>query len=393
MEKVLMTNAKIVDVLEKQLIEGSILIEDGIIKAVGDVSCDDAKVMDMGGKTVLPGLFNCHTHICMEPKADPNGPPMSDAQVTLIAIKHLREHLSCGVTFIRDVGGRNFIDVDLRDAIKAGMLTDVPDMQASGRCICMTGGHGHQSGREADGPDDCRKAAREMLKKGVDWVKLMATGGVMTRGVEPGSAQLEEEEMHAAVVEAHKVGVKTCTHAQGTTGIKNALRAGLDSIEHGCFLDDECIELMKKNGTWLVATLCPPYFILKHGVEAGIPEYAVRKAKFNIESHFASFRKAYAAGIKCACGTDAGTPFNLHSASAYELVLMCGEGLTPMQAIECATINSAELCSVDDILGSITPGKKAHFAVFEKNPLDDINNILDCCMTIKNGKVVYRKEA
>ena len=158
MKKVLMTNAKIVDVLDKKLIEGSILIEDGIIKEVGDVSCADAEIMDMGGKTVLPGLFNCHTHICMAPKADPNGPALSDAQVTMLAIKHLKEHLSCGVTFVRDAGGRNFIDVDIRDAIKAGELTGVPDLQVSGRCICMTGGHGRRNGREADGVDECRKA-------------------------------------------------------------------------------------------------------------------------------------------------------------------------------------------------------------------------------------------
>ena len=264
-------------------------------------------------------------------------------------------------------------------------------MQVSGRCICMTGGHGWNTGRQADGADECRKAAREMLRAGADWIKVMATGGVMTKGVEPGAEQLSVEEMTAIAEEAHKKGVRVCTHAQGNTGIKNALKAGIDCIEHGIYLDDESIGTMLKQGSWLVPTLCAPHFILKHGVKDGVPEYAVKKTEIVHDAHFASFQKAYKAGVKCACGTDAGTPYNPHNGTPNELILMVKAGLTPMQAIETATINSAKLLNVSDSLGSIEVGKKAHFAIFDGDPSKDINDILKCRMTVKNGEVVYKK--
>lgn len=392
MNRKLIKNAKIVDVLAgKVLSDSAILIEDGIIKEVGgNLSAEGAEVLDLGGATVLPGLFNCHVHITMEPVADPSGLVESDAKMTLNAVKHFDEYLKTGVTFIRDVGSPNFIDIELRNAIRAGLIKG-PDMQVSGKCVCMTGGHGWSMGRQADGVEDCRKAAREQLRAGADWIKIMATGGVMTKGVEPGSPQLNEDEMRVIVEEAHKAGAKTATHAQGTTGIKNALRAGLDSIEHGCFLDQEAIDLMKKTGAWLVPTLCAPHYILKYGVENGVSEDAVRKCKIVIDSHYRSFREAYAAGIPCAVGTDSGTPFNSHSGTANEMILMVGEGLSPMEAITLGTINSAKMLRVEESLGSITPGKKAHLAVFGKNPIDDIENLHDCIMTIKNGEVLYQK--
>ena len=255
----------------------------------------------------------------------------------------------------------------------------------------MTGGHGWNTGRQADGADECRKAAREMLRAGADWIKVMATGGVMTKGVEPGAEQLSVEEMTAIAEEAHKKGVRVCTHAQGNTGIKNALKAGIDCIEHGIYLDDESIGTMLKQGSWLVPTLCAPHFILKHGVKDGVPEYAVKKTEIVHDAHFASFQKAYKAGVKCACGTDAGTPYNPHNGTPNELILMVKAGLTPMQAIETATINSAKLLNVSDSLGSIEAGKKAHFAIFDGDPSKDINDILKCRMTVKNGEVVYKK--
>ena len=389
--KKLFKNANVVDVIKKETYMADILTENGIIIQIGDLKGlpSNIRTLDLHGRTLMPGLFNCHVHITSNP--DPRAQkPTSQAALTIQAINNLALHLSSGVTYVRDVGSADFIDIELREAVNDGRVQG-PDMQVSGRCICMTGGHGWNTGRQADGADECRKAAREMLRAGADWIKVMATGGVMTKGVEPGAEQLSVEEMTAIAEEAHKKGIRVCTHAQGNTGIKNALKAGIDCIEHGIYLDDESIGTMLKQGSWLVPTLCAPHFILKHGVKDGVPEYAVKKTEIVHDAHFASFQKAYKAGVKCACGTDAGTPYNPHNGTPNELILMVKSGLTPMQAIETATINSAKLLNVSDSLGSIEVGKKAHFAIFDGDPSKDINDILKCRMTVKNGEVVYKK--
>lgn len=389
--KKLFKNGNIVDTAAKKVYKADILAEDGVIAAVGtDLDLPkNIRTTDLHGQYVLPGLFNCHVHITSNP--DPRAPrPTSDAALTIQAMNNLALHLSSGVTYIRDVGSANFIDIVLRDAVAAGKVNG-PDMQTSGKCICMTGGHGWSTGRQADGRDDCRKAAREMLRAGADWIKVMATGGVMTKGVEPGAEQLSVEEMAVIVEEAHKKGARVCTHAQGNSGIRNALEAGIDCIEHGIYLDDEIIDTMLKKGSWLVPTLCAPHFILKYGIAGGVPDYAVKKTEVVHAAHTASFQKAYKAGVKIACGTDAGTPYNPHNGTPNELILMVKAGLTPFQAIETATINSARLLKVDDILGTIEPGKKAHLAIFKNDPTEDINNILDCRMTVKDGEIVYKK--
>lgn len=388
----LFKNGNIVDVIGETVITGgSVLVEDGIIKEVGTgiEAPADVAIVDLGGKTMLPGLFNCHVHMCSDAG---NGvrDQLSDAGLTVRALKNLKTLLNSGVTYIRDAGAPNYIDTVLHDATLKGDIL-APEMQTAGKCICMTGGHGWQNGREADGPDDCRKAAREQLRAGANWIKVMATGGVMTKGVEPGSPQLTEEELRAAIEEAHKAGAKTFTHAQGMEGIKNALRAGVDSIEHGFFMDDWCFDYMKEHDVFFVPTLAAPHWIKVNGTAAGIPDYTVRKVENTIDAHQDTFRRAHKAGVKIALGTDAGTPFNTFDKTAYEAVMMVENGLTPMEAIQCGTINAAELLSVKETHGSITPGKKANFAVFERNPLEDIHAIMDCAMTVLAGNVVFEK--
>ena len=331
--------------------------------------------MDLGGKTMLPGIFNCHVHMCSD-AGNGQKEHLSDAASAIRGIKNLRILVNSGVTYIRDAGSPNYIDIDLHEAQLRGDII-APEMQTAGRCICMTGGHGHDSGREADGPDDCRKAAREQLKAGASWIKVMATGGVMTKGVEPGSPQLTEEELRAAIEEAHKAGAKSFTHAKGMEGIKNALRAGVDSIEHGFFMDDWCFNFMKEHNVFFVPTLAAPYWIKVHGTAAGIPDYMVRKVENTIEAHQDTFRRAHKAGVKIALGTDAGTPFNKYDLTCYECVLMVENGMTPMEAIQCGTINAAKLLSVDATHGSITPGKRANFSIFEEDPLNDIHALLN----------------
>jgi imidazolonepropionase-like amidohydrolase len=213
----------------------------------------------------------------------------------------------------------------------------------------------------------------------------------MTPGVEPGSPQLTLEELKAGVEEAGKAGRRTASHAQGTTGIKNAVLAGITSIEHGIFLSDEVIELMLEHGTYLVPTLVAPYWIVKKGRAAGIPDYAVKKSEDVIEAHLASFRKALAAGVKIAFGTDAGTPFNEHGANTFELELLVENGMTPLQALEAGTRVSAELLGIEDKVGTLEAGKLADVVVVAGDPLADIKAVRNVQVVVKEGQIVKAK--
>ena len=330
-------------------------------------------VIDGTGQTLMPGLIDAHVHITMEPDANPwlrmND---SDALIALRAARNAQATLAAGFTTVRDLGAKNYVDFSLRDAIKQGVVKG-PHLLAAGKCICMTGGHGWMMGREVDSPDEARKAAREQLKAGADVIKIMATGGVMTPGVEPGAQQLTREEMAAAITEAVKAGKKTATHAQGRTGIMEAVLAGIHSVEHGFYLDDELCAEMVRRGVYLVPTLIAPYRIVENGIEAGIPAWAVDKAKASQEAHLKSFELAIRSGVKVAMGTDAGTPFNLHGGNAFELELMVQSGLTPRQAIDSATVAGADLLGITNTTGDITKGKRADLVLVEGDPLQDIS--------------------
>ncbi|MGI5989087.1 MAG: amidohydrolase family protein [Lachnospiraceae bacterium] len=381
------TNGYLIDVVNEKISKGSILTNDGVIEAVGgNLTCPEgAKVVDFNGGYVSPGLFNCHTHICLDCGATStiNG---RDAAVTIMALGNCKKLIQSGVTYIRDVGGRNYIDLDIRDAANKGLI-DAPEMQAAGKLLCMTGGHGWQSGRECDSPDECRKAAREQIRAGADLVKMMATGGVMSRGDQPGATQLTEEEMRPAIEAAHNAGLKTATHAQGMEGIKNALRAGIDSVEHGFFLDDWCFDFMKEHNVFLDPTLSAMYWIKVKGTAAGIPDWAVRKVERTIEAHRQSVANAYKAGVKITLGTDAGTPFNDFEKTSYEMVLMKDIGMDAWTILRSGTITAAELCGVEKTHGTIEPGKTASFTIYGNDPVKDINAVTDCRMTVIRDRV------
>ncbi len=370
-----------------------LVVEDKRILQVGSLSeyiqGEDDEVVDLTGKTVMPGLINSHVHIVMEPVGDPNSILINESpyKTVLRGANNLKKHLYSGTTFFRDLGGYDYIDLVLRDAVNEGLIEGA-EFLASGKVVTMTGGHGWIMGREADGVEETRKAAREQLKAGADVIKIMATGGVMTKGVEPGSPQLSMEEMKAAVDEAHKAGKLTATHAQGTTGIKNAVLAGIDSVEHGIFLDDEVIQMMLDKGTYLVPTLVAPYFIVKYGVENGVPQYAVDKSKYVMDYHNESFRKAYKAGVKIAMGTDSGTPFNQHGGAPWELKLMVENGMTPMEAITASTKNSADCLGILNSYGTLEAGKFADFIVLNDNPLVNLDTLFDVENVYKLGKKV-----
>jgi imidazolonepropionase-like amidohydrolase len=245
-------------------------------------------------------------------------------------------------------------------------------MICGGKIVCMTGGHGWQFGREASGIDGVREAVREQLKMGVNFIKLIATGGVMTKGVDPGATQFTLEELMAGVEEARKAGRRTATHAQGTEGIKNSLWAGIDSIEHGFFLDDEAIELMLDKKTYLVPTLSAPYQIIKGGIKGGVPRYAVEKSKAVMKSHFQSVKRAYKAKIPIAMGTDAGTPFNRHGENPKEIELLTRAGLAPMEAMVATTQTASRVLGLEKKTGTLEKGKIADLIVVEGDPMDDV---------------------
>jgi len=391
--KKLFKNMRLVDVENEEIIEDAVFtVEDDKFNFVGnsEKDVDDFdEVVNFGGKTVIPGLIDAHIHSLFDASGDPFGSleAESASMITLKAANFMEKTLEAGIVAIRDMGGVDYLEMGLNEAIKSG-LSKGPRMQLSGKLITMTGGHGHQFGREVDSPHEARKAAREQLKNGVDLIKIMATGGVMTEGVQPGAPQLTEEEMRAAIIEAHKAERKTATHAQGVEGIKNALRAGIDSIEHGIFLDDEAIELMVHNDVFLVPTLAAPYWIIDAGVEKGVPEFAVEKSKAVIESHAKSFQKAREAGVKIAMGTDAGTPFNKHGKNKFEIKMMVENGMKPIEAIKAATMGGAELMELTDKLGSISEGKFADMVVVDGKPDQDIEDIYEVAEVYKEGKRV-----
>ena len=335
---------------------------------------------------VTPGFFNCHVHI-LYPVGFKFDTQFSLMEKAFYAQKHCKEYLESGVTFIRVVGTEENYDLQIKEAIENHVI-EGPHMYCASKVICMTGGHGWQEGIEADGKDACLKAVRTQLRSGVDLIKIMATGGVMTKGVEPGNAQFTVDEMKVMIEEAHKAGRKTATHAQGLQGIKNALYAGIDSIEHGCFLDEECLELMKKQNTFLVPTLCAPQCIIDKGIENGVAKYAVTKTLKVKDAHVESVKKAYEKGIQIALGTDAGTPFNYHNNTAYEMELLARLNIPNMDILKIATINSARCVGVEKDYGSIEVGKQADLVCLEENPLENISNVRKINRVIQSGKIV-----
>lgn len=335
---------------------------------------------------VTPGFFNCHVHI-LYPVGFKFDTQFSLMEKAFYAQKHCKEYLESGVTFIRVVGTEENYDLQIKEAIENHVI-EGPHMYCAGKVICMTGGHGWQEGIEADGKDACLKAVRTQLRSGVDLIKIMATGGVMTKGVEPGNAQFTVDEMKVMIEEAHKAGRKTATHAQGLQGIKNALYAGIDSIEHGCFLDDECLERMKEQNTFLVPTLCAPQCIIDKGVENGVAQYMVDKTLKVKDAHVESVKKAYEKGIPIALGTDAGTPFNYHNNTAYEMELLARLNIPNMDILKMATINSARCVGVEKDYGSIEVGKQADLVCLNENPLENISNVRKINRVIQSGKIV-----
>lgn len=389
MEPAVLVGARLIDGTGSEPVRGrAVVVESGRIAAVVDeAALPRGRRVDLDGATLLPGLINCHVHLCFGAEADPVR-PVREEPLAFTAIKALvraRQCAQAGVTTVRDLGGREHVELGVRRALAEGLAAGAR-IVAAGRPVCMTGGHGHFVGREADGADDVRRAVREQLKAGADVIKLIATGGVMTPGVEPGSPQLTLDEMRAGVEEATKAGRRTAAHAMSSEGIANAVEAGITTIEHGVYLTEEIVAEMVRRGTYLVATLNAPVAIVKGGVAAGIPDFMVRKSEQVMAAHARSFRLACAAGVRIAAGADSGTPLNGHGSLLPELALMVEHGLSPLAAIRAATGTAAEAIGLGGEIGRIAPGYRADLLAVAGDPAERIEALADVRCVLIGGR-------
>lgn len=388
------------------LADRDILIRDGRIVSIAppNKGIDPAvRVLDWSALTVVPGLMDMHTHLADEgPYGDPATPLRSNAaRDAFIGARNARATLQAGFTTVRDVGVyRGFADVQLRDAINTGLVPG-PRMFVAGTYVTVTGGGGEITGLPAgtalpaifrrgvaDNEAEVRQRVNEILDGGADFIKLIATGAVLADGTEPGQSEYTEAEIRAAVEEAERRGSFVAAHAHGAEGIKRAVRAGVRSIEHGSLMDDEAIALMKQHGTWLVADIYNGDYIDTVGRRDGWSAEILRKNLDTTEAQREGFRKAVAAGVNIAYGTDSGV--YPHGDNARQFAYMVRYGMTPLQAIRAATLESARLLRKEKELGSITPGKLADLVALACDPLADIACLQQVRGVVKAGVPVAR---
>jgi imidazolonepropionase-like amidohydrolase len=342
---------------------------------------------DLEAACVTPGLVNAHAHL--EGSGEPDMMAMVQTttpnQRLLRAVENARKSVQAGITTIRDVGSSHAIAQDVRDAIVEGRIPG-PRMRASGAVLCMTGGHGWPIGRAVDSPWEARKAVREQMWAGADCIKVIATGGVLTKGAVPGNAQLTPEELAAAIEEAHRHGLRVAAHAIGAQGIKNALRAGIDSIEHGTMLDDEALALFKERKVYLVPTLSAPTCILANLEDGRQPQYILDKARGVNEIMLTNIRRAYESGVRIAGGSDAGTPYNYHQNYSLEVELMWSLlGMTPQQALHAATAVAAELVGLHH--GIVAIDEPADLLLLERDVGTDVRALQAPAKVLKGGVI------
>jgi imidazolonepropionase-like amidohydrolase len=356
-----------------------------------------AKVIDLSKATVMPGFIDAHVHLTMAAgHSGPAGLTISVPRSALIGARNARVTLMAGFTTVRNLGAEGFSDVALRDAINDGDVIG-PRMQVSGPMISITGGHGdnsilpfeyHATGDGvADGPDELRHRVRENIKYGADVIKFAASGGTMSKGDNPLLEAYSPEEMQVLISEAHRQGRKVATHAHSALAIKDAVRAGVDSVEHGIFLDDEGIALMKQHGTYLVPTSFPLFWYMDNMASMHLPKYTEDKIKVILPIGKASMSNAFKQGVKVALGTDAGV--YPHGLNGGEFSTMVKLGLTPTQALQAGTVNAADLMGWTDQVGSIEAGKFADIVAVNGDPLADIS-ILEHVDFVMKGGVVYK---
>ncbi len=384
------------------LTEQTILVEGGRIIAVGGTQELEARVpagarvIDLSKQTVLPGLIDCHTHLTFSPNLiGPARLHMSVPREALLGARNARVTLEAGFTTVRNLGAHGYADIALRDAINAGDVPG-PRMVASGPALSITGGHfdenflapqfHYSSDGVADGVTGVTVKVRENIKFGADVIKFMATGGVLSEGDDPALEQYSPEEMRAIVATAHGLGRKVAAHAHGALGIRNAVLAGVDSIEHGTYIDEECIRLMKERGTYLVPTLYLLEWFPAHASQLGITPGVLEKARVVMQLAGKNIGLAMRSGVKVALGTDAAV--YPHGLNAHEFAAMTRLGLTPLQAIQAATINAADLLGWTNRVGTLEAGKFADLIAVDGDPLADVTVLERVAFVMKDGQVV-----
>ena len=353
-------------------------------------------IIDLSNATVLPGLIDCHVHLTMTASlAGPAGLHISYPREALIGARNARVTLEAGFTTVRNLAAGGYSDIALRDAVNAGDVPG-PRILASGPALSITGGHADQNflapqfdfsnDGVADGVDAVMKKVRENIKYGADVIKFMATGGVLSEGDNPALAQYSPEEMKAIVETAHGLGRKVAAHAHGALGIKYAVLAGVDSIEHGSYINDEDIALMKEHGTYLVPTVYLQDWMAQHMESSGLTPNMIEKAKVVLPIAARNEAHAFKSGVKIAFGTDAAV--YPHGLNAREFGKMVEMGLTPLQSIQAATVNAADLLGWSDRVGTIEAGKFADLIAVDGDPLANVHILENVKFVMKGGEVV-----
>jgi len=398
--RVVVHAGKLVDVKTGKLLSDQVVVIQGDkIASVGPASevtpSSSDKIIDLPHATVLPGLIDVHTHLTGDPSFGYESLAISIPREALTGAKNARITLNAGFTTVRNVGASGYTDVALRDAVNAGDVPG-PRMLVSGPALGITGGHCDNNllpfeyhvtdDGVADGVPGVQHKVREVIKYGADLIKICATGGVLSKGDDPRASQYTLEEMKAIVADAHRLGRKVAAHAHGAQGILWASEAGVDSVEHCSYINDEAIAALKKNGTYLVPTLYLSDWLTENMQKVGMPEMYAKKMRDIIPVVRQNVGHAFANGVKVAFGTDAAV--YPHGLNAHEFAVYVKLGMTPAQAIQTATVNAADLLGWSDKVGSLEAGKWADLIAVDGDPLQDVTRLQQVRFVMKGGAVV-----